>query len=109
MIIAAQIESAALRRRRFRRLGALRLAEQNLSVEPTLENARILAQGVVGLGVERRLLAAVVADAAGRALTARIVETPRNGPVRNLYRDGGFREAGGGVWVNGEIEASVAA
>jgi ATP-dependent helicase HrpB len=45
--------SAALRRRRFRRLGALRLAEQNLSVEPTLENARILARGIAALGVER--------------------------------------------------------
>ena len=45
--------SAALRRRRFRRLGAIRLAEQNLSVEPTLENARILARGVAALGVER--------------------------------------------------------
>ena len=45
--------SAALRRRRFRRLGALRLAEQNLSVEPTLENARILARGVAALGMER--------------------------------------------------------
>jgi ATP-dependent helicase HrpB len=45
--------SAALRRRRFRRLGALRLAEQNLSVEPTLENAGVLARGVAALGVER--------------------------------------------------------
>ena len=45
--------SAALRRRRFRRLGALRLAEQNLSVEPSLENARVLARGIAALGVER--------------------------------------------------------
>ena len=45
--------SAALRRRRFRRLGAIRLAEQNLSVEPTLENARVLARGIAALGVER--------------------------------------------------------
>ena len=45
--------SAALRRRRFRRLGAIRLAEQNLSVEPTLENAGILARGIAALGVER--------------------------------------------------------
>ncbi len=45
--------SAALRRRRFRRLGALRLAEQNLSVEPTSENACVLARGVAALGVER--------------------------------------------------------
>ncbi|HEY8137381.1 MAG TPA: ATP-dependent helicase HrpB [Methylocystis sp.] len=45
--------SAALRRRRFHRLGALRLAEQNLSVEPTLENARAWARGIAALGVER--------------------------------------------------------
>ena len=45
--------SAALRRRRFRRLGAIRLAEQNLSVEPSLENARVLARGIAALGVER--------------------------------------------------------
>jgi ATP-dependent helicase HrpB len=45
--------SAALRRRRFRRLGAIRLSEQNLSVEPSLENARILARGLAALGVER--------------------------------------------------------
>ncbi|MGA8172388.1 MAG: ATP-dependent helicase C-terminal domain-containing protein, partial [Methylocystis sp.] len=45
--------SGALRRRRFRRLGAIRLAEQNLSVETTLENAQILARGVAALGVGR--------------------------------------------------------
>ena len=45
--------SAALRRRRFRRLGALRLAEQNLSIEPNLENAQILSRGVAALGADR--------------------------------------------------------
>jgi ATP-dependent helicase HrpB len=45
--------SAGLRRRRFRRLGAIRLAEQNLSVEPTLENAQIFARGIAALGPER--------------------------------------------------------
>ncbi len=45
--------SAALRRRRFRRLGAIRLAEQNMPVEPTLENAQRLAQGAASAGVER--------------------------------------------------------
>ena len=45
--------SAALRRRRYRKLGAIRLGEQNLSVEPSEENARLLAQGVAGLGVAR--------------------------------------------------------
>jgi ATP-dependent helicase HrpB len=45
--------NAALRRRRFRRLGALRLAEQNLSLEPNLENAQILSRGVAALGADR--------------------------------------------------------
>jgi len=51
---------------------------------------------VIGLGVEQRLLAAVVAEH-GR-LAARIVETPRNAPVRWLYRDGGFEKDADGVW-----------
>jgi ATP-dependent helicase HrpB len=45
--------SASLRRRRSRRLGALRLSEQNLAVEPTLESAQILARGVAQIGVSR--------------------------------------------------------
>ena len=45
--------SASLRRRRLRRLGAIRLAEQNLAVEPTQQNAEILARGLAGLGVAR--------------------------------------------------------
>ncbi len=45
--------SASLRRRRFRRLGAIRLTEQNLGVEPTLETAQILARGAAALGVDR--------------------------------------------------------
>ncbi|MGJ0509622.1 MAG: ATP-dependent helicase HrpB [Methylocystis sp.] len=45
--------SASLRRRRFRRLGAIRLSEQNLSVEPSLESARALARGAAQLGLAR--------------------------------------------------------
>jgi FkbH-like protein len=51
---------------------------------------------VIGLGVEQRLLAAVVATH-GR-LAARIVETPRNAPARHLYRDGGFALGADGIW-----------
>jgi FkbH-like protein len=51
---------------------------------------------VIGLGVEQRLLAAVVA--AHGPLIARYVETPRNGPARNLYRDGGFALGADGAW-----------
>ncbi len=45
--------SASLRRRRFRRLGAIRLGEQNLSVEANEACARVLARGVAQLGVSR--------------------------------------------------------
>jgi ATP-dependent helicase HrpB len=46
-------ESGALRRRRFRKLGAIRLAEQNLAIEPDLASAQMLAQGASGLGIAR--------------------------------------------------------
>ncbi|MGJ0535611.1 ATP-dependent helicase HrpB [Methylocystis sp.] len=45
--------SASLRRRAFRRLGAIRLTERNLAVEASEENARTLARGVAALGVAR--------------------------------------------------------
>ena len=55
---------------------------------------------VLGLGVEhaflRFVLTALSADHA--ELTARIVETSRNTPVRNIYRDNGFELVGDGVW-----------
>jgi ATP-dependent helicase HrpB len=45
--------SASLRRRRFRRLGAIRLSEQNVSVEPNDESAAALARGLATLGLSR--------------------------------------------------------
>ncbi len=45
--------TASLRRRRFRRFGAIRLSEQNLAVETDEEAARVLAQGIAALGVSR--------------------------------------------------------
>ncbi|ATQ66997.1 MULTISPECIES: ATP-dependent helicase HrpB [Methylosinus] len=45
--------SGALRRRRFRRLGAIRLTEQNLPAEPNDESAAILARGAATVGVGR--------------------------------------------------------
>jgi ATP-dependent helicase HrpB len=60
---AAQIEdrdavtfdsgSASLRARRVRRLGSLVLAEQIKQVKPDADTARILAQGMVSLGIDR--------------------------------------------------------
>ena len=54
---------------------------------------------VIGLGVEAALLQAALDAAAPRhdEAWARIVETERNGPVRNLYADAGFH-LHDGVW-----------
>ena len=54
---------------------------------------------VIGLGVEHRFLQCVLAAlAAGHEeASARIVETSRNSPVRNLYADNGFALRDG-VW-----------
>jgi len=45
--------SAALRARRRRRLHAITLSDQPLPIEPTLETARVLADGIAALGLER--------------------------------------------------------
>jgi len=45
--------SASLRARRSRRLGAVVLAEQIKQVTPDSDTARILTQGLVGLGLDR--------------------------------------------------------
>ena len=43
--------SASLRARRSRRLGALVLAEQTKAVEPSTENAKLLAEGIASIGI----------------------------------------------------------
>jgi ATP-dependent helicase HrpB len=47
------VASASLRRRRARRLGAIRLSEQNLAIDPNSDSAEILARGVASTGVNR--------------------------------------------------------
>ena len=51
--IAFDEASASLRGRRLRRLGAITLAEQPLPIVPSEETARMLAQGIVRLGIAR--------------------------------------------------------
>jgi ATP-dependent helicase HrpB len=51
--IAFDAASASLRARRLRRLGAIALAEQPLTVTPDDASARMLAQGGARLGIER--------------------------------------------------------
>jgi ATP-dependent helicase HrpB len=45
--------SLSLRGRRTRRLGAIALSEQPFPVEPSEENARLLAEGIVSIGLDR--------------------------------------------------------
>src|SRR6202035_2377218 len=45
--------TASLRARRFRRLGALTLNEQPMTITPDEDSARLLAQGIARLGIER--------------------------------------------------------
>jgi FkbH-like protein len=52
---------------------------------------------VLGLGVEHTFLEKII-EAMGRRLGGRIIETARNLPVRNLYRDNGFVLGADGVW-----------
>ena len=55
---------------------------------------------VIGLGVEHAFLAFVLDRMSDHhdLVVARILETPRNGPVRHLYADNGFRRDGE-VWT----------
>src|SRR6185312_16242329 len=45
--------SASLRARRSRRFGAFALGEQTLQVTPGTDSARLLAEGIAGLGISR--------------------------------------------------------
>jgi predicted enzyme involved in methoxymalonyl-ACP biosynthesis len=53
---------------------------------------------VLGMGVEHRFLKAIL-ESAGQPLVGRIIETPRNNAVRNLYRDNGFIQRADGAWT----------
>ena len=58
----------------------------------------VLSCRVLGMGVEHQFLQHITRALAPAALSARIIETPRNLPVRNLYRDNGF-VLDGDVWA----------
>ncbi len=90
-----------------------RFADHGLVAAAIVEGGEVLGFAmscrVIGLGVEQRLLTRIVEDAGTSAILARIVETSRNGPVRNLYRDGGFTQREDGAWVKLGVEPSRAA
>ncbi len=51
--VTFDVASASLRARRSRRLGALVLAEQIKQVTPDTDTAKILAQGIIGAGLDK--------------------------------------------------------
>jgi FkbH-like protein len=60
----------------------------------------VLSCRVLGLGVEHQFLKHIIEAqrAVCDAVVARIIETPRNIPVRNIYRDNGFTQSENGLW-----------
>ena len=50
----------------------------------------VISCRVLGLGIEHRFVQQVLRDSGADHLTATIVPTARNLPVRNIYRDNGF-------------------
>ena len=80
-----------------------RFGDYGLVAAAVVETGEIIAFAmscrVIGLEVEHRFMAHVLdhlADGHAEAL-GRIIETTRNGPVRNLYADNGFALEDG-VW-----------
>ena len=60
----------------------------------------VMSCRVLGLGVEHTFMTHIIGalGAEHRVLTARVIETPRNSPVRNIYRDNGFVRGEDGQW-----------
>ena len=57
----------------------------------------VLSCRVLGMGVEHEFLRHILRSAPGKELQGRIIETPRNIPVRNIYKDHAFALEDG-VW-----------
>ncbi|HSZ98566.1 MAG TPA: HAD-IIIC family phosphatase [Bradyrhizobium sp.] len=81
------------------RLGDYGLVGAAVIVEGEVAGLAISCRAL-GMGIEHRFLRHILDEMAGgvRFLSARIIPTPRNIPVRNIYRDNGFVEVESGLW-----------
>jgi FkbH-like protein len=81
-----------------------RLGDYGLVGAAVVVNGEIVGLAIscraLGLGIEHRFLRHILDEMTQelRALSARIIPTSRNIPVRNIYRDNGFVEAEPGLW-----------
>jgi FkbH-like protein len=57
----------------------------------------VMSCRVLGLGIEHQFMQHIIAEVK-QPLTAKIIDTPRNIPVRNIYKDNGFTEIEPGLW-----------
>jgi FkbH-like protein len=58
----------------------------------------VLSCRVLGMGVEHKFMQHLISAMGGAEIRARIIETSRNIPVRNIYRDNGFALGKDGIW-----------
>jgi FkbH-like protein len=57
----------------------------------------VISCRVLGMGVEHKFLQHIIAHV-NQLLAGKIIETARNIPARNIYRDNGFTEMEAGLW-----------
>ena len=92
-----------------------RFADHGLVGAAVVEDGEItglvMSCRVLGMGVEHRFVRQLVEAAGVDRLTARVVPTARNIPVRNIYRDNGFVLQSDNVWfwerAGGQLEREV--
>jgi FkbH-like protein len=79
-----------------------RFADHGLVGAAVIEAGKItglvMSCRVLGLGIEHEFVQQIVAASGADQLSAKIIPTGRNIPVRNIYRDNGFAPDGDNVW-----------
>jgi FkbH-like protein len=79
-----------------------RFADHGLVGAAVIEDGEItglvMSCRVLGMGIEHAFVQHVLRASGADQITATIVPTARNIPVRNIYRDNGFVLEGGNVW-----------
>jgi len=82
-----------------------RLGDHGMVGAAVIEGSEITGFAIscraLGMGIEHAFLRHVLNDMQHQpgGLRGRIIPTPRNIPARNIFRDNGFAEGEGGLWV----------
>lgn len=84
---------------RFGDMGIVSVLVARVGDEIVEVDAFVLSCRVFGFGMETAVLKRLTDDHQGLSVCGRIVETPANGPCRGVFRDHGFADQSGNVWV----------